>query len=198
MFTQTSAAHLATRDQACIKHTCTCMHPATQTCEHASTGLLAWPSMPQTAVRSAGSATGWHSPLVAELAGEAVEVIHVVSGPHHHLEGGDQLAASSAVSCGAKEPAEGRAQRTRWPAGLGGRGGVGLAGGSAQGRQSTEAAPRLCHAIRLQRNQQVPQEGMPGVRVACPCLSQGPLSGSHWGPSSIRGPQKSRGPGQGL
>lgn len=54
---------------------------------------------------------GWHSPLIAELAGEAVKVIHIVSGPHHHLESRDQLAAGSTVSCGAKKPARGRAQR---------------------------------------------------------------------------------------
>lgn len=56
------------------------------------------------------------SPLVAELAGKAVEVIHIVPGPHHHLEGWDQLAAGGTVSCGAKEPAEGRVQRAQEPA----------------------------------------------------------------------------------
>lgn len=58
----------------------------------------------------------WHSPLIAELAGEAVKVIHIVSGSHHHLESGDQLAAGSTVSRGAKKPAGGRAQRIQGPA----------------------------------------------------------------------------------
>lgn len=58
----------------------------------------------------------WHSPLIAELAGEAVKVIHIVSGSHHHLESWDQLAAGSAVSCGAKKPARGRAWRIQGPA----------------------------------------------------------------------------------
>lgn len=57
------------------------------------------------------SAKVQHSPLVAELACEAVEVIYVVPGPHHHLEGWDQLAAGGAVSCGAEKPAKGRVQR---------------------------------------------------------------------------------------
>ena len=70
-----------------------------------------------------GSGTDQHSPLVAELAGEAVEVIYVVPGPHHHLKGWNQLAASGAVSCGAEEPAEGRVQRAQGP--VGGCGGQG-------------------------------------------------------------------------
>lgn len=64
-----------------------------------------------------------HSPLVAELAGEAVEVIHIVPGPHHHLEGWDQLAAGSAVSCGAKQPAAGKVQVLRSQLGSSGEGG---------------------------------------------------------------------------
>ena len=64
-----------------------------------------------------GSGTDQHSPLVAELAGEAVEVIYVVPGPHHHLKCWNQLAASGAVSCGAEEPAEGRVQRAQGPVG---------------------------------------------------------------------------------
>ena len=70
-----------------------------------------------------GPGTDQHSPLVAELAGKAVEVIYVVPGPHHHLKGWNQLAAGSAVSCGAKEPAEGRVQRAQGP--VGGCGGQG-------------------------------------------------------------------------
>lgn len=57
-----------------------------------------------------------HSPLVAKLAGKAVEMIHIVPGPHHHLEGWDQLAAGGTVSCGAEEPAESMVQRAQEPA----------------------------------------------------------------------------------
>lgn len=64
-----------------------------------------------------GSGADQHSPLVAELVGEAVKVIYVVPGPHHHLEGWNQLTAGSAVSCGAEEPAEGRVQRAQGPVG---------------------------------------------------------------------------------
>lgn len=73
-----------------------------------------WPKQ-QASVWGLGSVLGWlvawHSPLIAELAGEAVKVIHIVSGSHHHLESWDQLAAGRAVPCGAKEPARGRAWR---------------------------------------------------------------------------------------
>lgn len=78
-----------------------------------------WPKQ-QASVWGLGSVLGWrmawHSPLIAELAGEAVKVIHIVSGSHHHLESWDQLAAGSAVSCGAKKPARGRAWRIQGPA----------------------------------------------------------------------------------
>lgn len=73
-----------------------------------------WPKQ-QASVWGLGSVLGWlvawHSPLIAELAGEAVKVIHIVSGSHHHLESWDQLAAGRTVPCGAKEPARGRARR---------------------------------------------------------------------------------------
>lgn len=65
----------------------------------------------------------YHSPLVAELAGEAVKVIHIVPGPHHHLEGWDQLAAGSAVSRGAEQPVEGRVQMLWSQPGSSGEGG---------------------------------------------------------------------------
>lgn len=44
------------------------------------------------------------SPLVAELTGEAVQVVHIILGTHHHLKGGDELAAGSAVSSHTKQP----------------------------------------------------------------------------------------------
>lgn len=71
--------------------------------------------------RQRGSALGTHSPLVAELASEAVEVIHIVPGPHHHLEGWDQLAAGSAVARGAKKPARCRVQRAQGLVRVGGQ-----------------------------------------------------------------------------
>ena len=37
-------------------------------------------------------------PVIAVMAGEALEVIDVRLGPHHHLEGGDRLAAGGAVT----------------------------------------------------------------------------------------------------
>lgn len=90
-----------------------------------------------------------HSPLVTELASEAVEMVHIVPGPHHHLEGWDQLAAGSAVSCGTKQPAEGRVQGVQGPTSVLGvvRAGellhhVGLAGGTGPGAQM--AASRFC------------------------------------------------------
>lgn len=43
-------------------------------------------------------------------------MIHIVPGPHHHLEGWDQLAAGGTVSCGAEEPAESMVQRAQEPA----------------------------------------------------------------------------------
>jgi hypothetical protein len=46
-----------------------------------------------------------HSPVVALLTCEALQVVHVVPGPHHHLEGWDNLAASRAVACVAEQPA---------------------------------------------------------------------------------------------
>lgn len=46
------------------------------------------------------------SPLVAELAGKAVQMVNIISGPHHHLKGRDQLTAGSAIPSGPKEPAK--------------------------------------------------------------------------------------------
>jgi beta-glucanase (GH16 family) len=43
--------------------------------------------------------------VVALLAGEALQVVHVVPGPHHHLEGRNHFRARSAVSSVAKQPA---------------------------------------------------------------------------------------------
>jgi hypothetical protein len=43
-----------------------------------------------------------HRPVVALLAGEALQVIHVVPGPHHQFEGRDDFRARSAVSSVAK------------------------------------------------------------------------------------------------
>ena len=96
----------------------TCTH-RTRICMHVSMALLVCGSRCQLgSAECVGFVTGQHSPLVAELAGEAVEVIYIVPGPHHHLEGWNQLAAGSAVSCGAEEPAEGRVQRAQGPAGV--------------------------------------------------------------------------------
>lgn len=44
------------------------------------------------------------SPLIAKLAGKAVQVVHVILGAHHHLKGRDELAAGSAVSRHTKQP----------------------------------------------------------------------------------------------
>lgn len=46
------------------------------------------------------------SPLVAKLAGKAVQMVNIISGPHHHLKGRDQLTAGSAIPSGPKEPAK--------------------------------------------------------------------------------------------
>lgn len=46
------------------------------------------------------------SPLTAELAGEAVQVVDVVPGSHHHLKGWDQFTAHGTVARGPKQPAE--------------------------------------------------------------------------------------------
>ncbi len=45
-------------------------------------------------------------PVVALLACEALQVVHVGPGPHHHLEGGDHLVAGGAVPGRAKQPAK--------------------------------------------------------------------------------------------
>jgi len=45
-------------------------------------------------------------PLVAELTGEAVQMVNIISGPHHHLKGRDQLTAGSAIPGGTEEPAK--------------------------------------------------------------------------------------------
>ena len=42
-------------------------------------------------------------PVAALLAGEALEVVNIGAGPHHHLEGGDDLLAGGAVAGGAKQ-----------------------------------------------------------------------------------------------
>ena len=44
------------------------------------------------------------SPLIAELAREAVQVVDVLLGPHDHLEGWDELAAGCAVPRYTKQP----------------------------------------------------------------------------------------------
>ncbi len=44
------------------------------------------------------------SPVVALLAGEALQVVDVCPGAHHHLEGGDHLVARRAVASSAKQP----------------------------------------------------------------------------------------------
>ena len=44
--------------------------------------------------------------MIADLTGEALEVVDVVLGPHHHLKGGDHLVARSAESSRAKQPAK--------------------------------------------------------------------------------------------
>lgn len=61
-------------------------------------------------IRTSTVATGWRKtvwqclPLVTELAGEAVEVIDVLLGPHDHLEGWDELATGRTVPRHAKQP----------------------------------------------------------------------------------------------
>lgn len=45
-------------------------------------------------------------PLVAELTGKAVQMVNIISGPHHHLKGRDQFTAGSAIPGGTKEPAK--------------------------------------------------------------------------------------------
>ena len=42
--------------------------------------------------------------MVALLAGEALQVVDVGPGAHHHLEGGDHLVARRAVASSAKQP----------------------------------------------------------------------------------------------
>ena len=44
--------------------------------------------------------------MSALLTGEALEVVDVSPGPHHHLEGWDHLVAGSAVARGAKQPVD--------------------------------------------------------------------------------------------
>ena len=43
-------------------------------------------------------------PVAALLTGEALQVVDVGAGPHHHLKGGDDLLAGGAVARGAKQP----------------------------------------------------------------------------------------------
>ena len=43
-------------------------------------------------------------PVAALLTGEALQVVDVGAGPHHHLEGWDDLLAGGAVASGAKQP----------------------------------------------------------------------------------------------
>ena len=45
-------------------------------------------------------------PLVALLAGEAVQVVNVALGPHHHLEGRDDFAARGTVARRPEQPAK--------------------------------------------------------------------------------------------
>lgn len=45
-----------------------------------------------------------HPPLIAELTGEAVEVVDVLLGPHDHLKGRDELAAGCTVPRHTKQP----------------------------------------------------------------------------------------------
>ena len=42
-------------------------------------------------------------PVAALLTGEALEVVNIGAGPHHHLEGGDDLLAGGAIAGGAKQ-----------------------------------------------------------------------------------------------
>lgn len=42
--------------------------------------------------------------LVAELTGKAVQMVNIISGPHHHLKGRDQFTAGSTIPGGTKEP----------------------------------------------------------------------------------------------
>lgn len=47
------------------------------------------------------------SPLVAQLAGKAVQVVDILPGSHHHLKGRDHLTASCTVPRHPKEPGGG-------------------------------------------------------------------------------------------
>ncbi len=47
-----------------------------------------------------------HPPVVALLAREALQVVDVGPGPHHHLEGRDHLVAGRAVAGRAEQPAK--------------------------------------------------------------------------------------------
>lgn len=51
--------------------------------------------------RQAGSG---HSPLIAELAGEAVQVVDVLLGPHDHFKGWYEFAAGGAVPRHTEQP----------------------------------------------------------------------------------------------
>ncbi len=53
------------------------------------------------------------SPVVALLAGEALQVVDVCPGAHHHLEGGDHLVARRAVASGAKQPGKNGRKKCR-------------------------------------------------------------------------------------
>jgi hypothetical protein len=60
----------------------------------------------QIIVFSFGDNRWQHLPVVTLLTGEAFQVVHVVPGPHHHLESWDNLRACSAVPSVAKQPAK--------------------------------------------------------------------------------------------
>ena len=45
-----------------------------------------------------------HLPVVALLTGETLQVVHVVSGSHDHLEGWYHFSARRAVSSASKQP----------------------------------------------------------------------------------------------
>lgn len=51
-----------------------------------------------------GGSPSNRSPLIAELAREAVQVVDVLFGPHDHLEGRDELVAGRTVPRDAKQP----------------------------------------------------------------------------------------------
>lgn len=52
------------------------------------------------------------SPLVTKLAGKTVQMVNIISGPHHHFKGRNQFTAGCAVPRRPEEPARGTTQHS--------------------------------------------------------------------------------------